>query len=188
MDEKVYRPVIKNFARRIADFCFFIPLCQPFFFGRKVCQMKTVCSVILFLVCYCAFAQPASDTQDNKTTIIGQCMQGTSVYARLACETSGRDTAYILSIKNPSNNLTEYHSIEFSGGSRAAEQLYVVIKQMIEKRNRKRKDYSTTLVLGSKLVVISTTRILGVTSAVVYLPQGYNYLTERQLDKVFGKI
>ena len=151
--------------------------------------MKAACSFILLFFFYYTDAQNNIASQESAAVLIGQCMQGTAVHARLAYEVNDNDTSYVLSLHNLQNDTTNsYHSLMFSGNATTVNQFYSILKLMIAKRNKKHKDYSTTIALGNKLVVIATTRILGETSAVVYLPEGYNYLTERQVDKVFGKM
>lgn len=151
--------------------------------------MKAICSILFFLIFYCADARNKTARPQCDTTLIGQCMDGTDVRAKLSYAVTNRDTAYILSLRNAQINAADdYHSIAFSGSSKLVNELYGLIKLMLFKQNKTHKNYSITIALGAKLVVISTTRILGVTSAVICLPDGYNYLTDRQLDKVFGKI
>ncbi len=151
--------------------------------------MKVVCLSILLLLCYFSYSQTKENFNSKTSVPVGQCMDGTVLHTRLEYSVTKEDTLFTLLVRNEQHpDAADYQGIRFSGGNHAVNQLYDIIKSVFTDKKRMQRNYSITITLGKKLVVIGTTKILRSVCAVVYLPTGYCYLTERQVDQVFGKI
>lgn len=148
--------------------------------------MKLAFFTILSLSCHIGFAQLPAE-QNSPEAIVGRCMAGTNILAQLAYQVTELDTIYTFSMQNQHDDDRQECSIRFSGRNNIVSSLYNTLKGLIIMRNKKRRDYSTTMAISGKLVVFETSRLLGNTSVTIYLPQGSNTLTEWQLDRLFGK-
>jgi hypothetical protein len=79
-------------------------------------------------------------------------------------------------------------SVQFSGIGNAVSGLYKVFKSVFSEENKSNKDYTVQFTLGKELVSISHTKGMGITSAMFLIKDAYFMLTEKQVDKLFGKL
>ena len=125
----------------------------------------------------------------NPEVIVGKCKNGAYTQAQLSYVIQqDKDTLYTFLFLNAKySTLTDYQSIVFSGENNTINDFYSVLKSFFSDENKKNKDYKVEFKLGATQVIASNLRIMGVTSVMILTSKGHVYLTEKQVDKVFGK-
>jgi hypothetical protein len=102
-----------------------------------------------------------------------------------------KDTVYTFNYRNLEyDKITVYHSFTFNNEGNTLDEFYNLLKTFFTDENKKNKDYKLSIKLSETPLILSNFRTMGVTSVMIYLGsgKGYVYLTERQVDKVFGKL
>ena len=125
----------------------------------------------------------------NSEVIVGKCKNGAYTQAQLSYTIQeDKDTLYAFLFLNAKfSALTDYQTIQFSGENNAVSDLYNILKSFFTEENKKNKEYKVEFKLGNTQVIASNVRIMGVTSVMIFTTKGYVYLTEKQVEKVFGK-
>lgn len=145
--------------------------------------MKSYLVLFLF-VSFSASAQIEIKKSPAKT-VIGEFKNGGSIGAQLSRMESDVDTTNLLLYSNLKyRTITDYQTIVFDGDP---ESLYEILKTFFKEENVKNKDYKVNLRLGDKDVILSSTRTMGITSIIFWTDNGFFYITEKQLKKLFGK-
>lgn len=100
-----------------------------------------------------------------------------------------KDTTYTLRFRNYAfRRITDIRSIQFSGIGGAADELYKMMKAVFSEENKSNKDYAVDVTVGEKLIQIGNHREMGTTMVrFITGENSYGLLTERQVDKLFGK-
>lgn len=120
--------------------------------------------------------------------VIGTVKQSGRFVADLAYYLNDNDTTYsIMYINKAYNYITDAESIMFSSENNTLSKLYEVLKTVFSKENEKNKDYKLQFSLGTTDVTVSNYRALGQTWAQIYTRTGFFYLSEKQLETLFGK-
>lgn len=130
-----------------------------------------------------------ADSATTTKTTIGKAKRGGVTIAELYYIGGGDiDTTYVIMYSNAKyTTISDYNSILFNGGEDVLNQLYGVIKSVYAEENKKNKEYKKQFMLGKDDVIVSNYRMMGTTSAMIWTDGGYFYLTEKELDKLFGK-
>lgn len=122
--------------------------------------------------------------QKPKIYTIGEVHKGVELLSRLECQKAGQNIYYItISGYGYINN---YNTAQFTGDQTLAD-LYNILKSAFSEENKKNKDFGLYFMLGDKFCQVRNFRALGVTSVVFYIESTYCHLTERQVEKLFGK-
>ena len=121
-------------------------------------------------------------------TSIGKLKFGGITKAKLEYKTNGRDTVYLLFVKDvrehPKDN---YFSISFRNIDGTYEKLYEILKSFFSGENKKNKKYSRTFMLGDKAVNIQHHLLITGRGIMFHTEDGYTYWSEKDVDKLFGK-
>jgi hypothetical protein len=92
------------------------------------------------------------------------------------------DTVYTFSFNDKAyTKIDAIKTISFTGGMT---EFYEATKKVFSEKN---KDYSANLTLGKESVTIKGLKSMGIWQAMIYAKNGYTALTEKQVDKLFGK-
>lgn len=134
-----------------------------------------------------SFAQLQLQDSGSKSVLVGKCKNGMYTQAELSYTLVGNDTMYTLTYLNAKyTTLTDYVTLTFSEEGGTKNQLYTVFKSFFSDENKKNKEYKQAFKLGNEQVIASNFRAMGVTSMMLYTSKGYCYLTEAQVEKLFG--
>jgi hypothetical protein len=139
----------------------------------------------------CAYGQISTPQKSTPSSIVGKIAPMGAFVAGLSCrinEADSKDTTYTLSFNNLKfKHIDAIESVSFSGVNNTVNELYKVFKSVFTDENKKNKDYIVNFTLGKDAVTISNTKAMGVTSAMFLVKDAYFTLTEKQVDKLFGK-
>jgi hypothetical protein len=147
--------------------------------------------LVLFIACLffvtSSFCQIQLQGEGPSKVVIGKCKNGMYTQAELAYTLIETDTVYTLMYLNAKyTTLTDYVTLTFSEEGGTKNQLYGLFKSFFSDENKKNKEYKQSFKLGNEQVIASNYRALGVTSVMLYTSKGYCYLTESQIEKLFG--
>ena len=99
-----------------------------------------------------------------------------------------KDTTYTIRFRDYTyTHITSIKSMSFSGIDGTVDKLYDLFKSVFAEENRSNKDYAVTFTLGKELVQIANFKSMGTTMAMLLVGKSYGLLTEKQVDKLFGK-
>jgi predicted peroxiredoxin len=120
--------------------------------------------------------------------VVGQIkMMGTTEQS-LSYVVIDEDTVYYFLFRNQEyKHLIDYSSVEFSGQDNTLEKLYKILLSVFSDENIKNKEYKVNFKLGNTEVIVSSWRMMGITAAMFFTNDGYCYLTEKQIKKLFGR-
>ena len=117
--------------------------------------------------------------------LIGRLKFGGITRASLQYMNNGNDTTYLLFIKDvreqPKNN---YFSISFRNVDGTYAKLYAILKSFFLDENKK-KSYSRTFKLGETGVNVQHHLLVTGRGIMLTTADGYTYLSERDIDKLF---
>lgn len=123
-----------------------------------------------------------------KTIKIGEVRQAGTFNCSLEYQIIEKDTVCVLYYNNAEyTTLTDIQSISFDPDENTIQKLYDALKSFFLKENEKNKDYELSFTLGKTDVTLSHKRTLGITYIMFFTVDGYFYLTQRQVEKLFGK-
>ena len=149
--------------------------------------MKQLLIAFVLLLSFQSFAQ-LQVKKASPATKIGSVNSGGRFLAELSYKVEEGDTTYTLMYRNCEyKQILSIESVKFNSEGGTVEQLYTILKSVFSDENKKNKEYKVELRLGDTDVIISNFRMMGVSSAMFSTTKGYVYLTEGQLDKLFGK-
>jgi hypothetical protein len=151
---------------------------------------KIIIAAIILIAATSAKAQiEVYDSASMQKKTIGKLKAGFISKAELNYYIDESDTVYSILFRNAEyTSIVDYQSIDFSGGQEVVDQLYSVIKTFFSEENKKNKEYKRKLKLGEKDVSIHNYRTMGVTNVMIWVDKSYFYLTEKETDKLFGKV
>lgn len=146
--------------------------------------MKTI---ITFLFCLPLFINAqieVSDTVESKTIIIGKVKRAGITYSELNYTVTGKDTVYRLMYKNAEYEiLSDRQFLYFNNENNTLETLYKILKSFFSDDHKKDLDYKISFKLGQDFVAAKNSR----TSVFVSTTKGYFYLSNKEIDNLFGK-
>jgi hypothetical protein len=153
--------------------------------------MRQIITLFAVLFASISFAQIQVSQVHTKAEehVVGSLKPAGYFHSELTYRIEDKDTIYTLMYRNAKySQIRDYKSLKFSGEDNTLNQLYDVIKSVFSDENKKNKDFKVELKLGETQVIISNFKTMGITSAMFFTSDGYFYLTEKQLDKLFGKV
>lgn len=149
--------------------------------------MKILIAILLLTISQALKAQ-IEVKQASKAVTVGKVKSGSALIAEMSYTVEDNDTLYTIIYNNAEyKTLTDIQAIAFDGQDNTFGKLYDVLKTFFSDENKKNKNYSVSLKLGGKNVTLMNMRVMGITSVMVHGEKGYFYLTEKQVDKLFGK-
>lgn len=153
--------------------------------------MKLPALLLSLLLSTASFAQlTISKPSENKAleAKVGEVKNMGVFIADLTYRVAEKDTVYTIMYKNAAyTTLTDIKSISFESEGNTVNELYAAFKTFFSDENRKNKDYKLQLKLGETDVFLSNLRTMGVTRVMIFTARGHFYLTEKQLDTLFGR-
>jgi hypothetical protein len=98
------------------------------------------------------------------------------------------DTMYTLLFRNAEySTLIDYCSVTWQSEMGETQNLYDIIMSVFKDENKKNKEYKIQFKLGSTDVIVSTSRVMGMTQAWFWTNDGYTAFTQEQVKRLFGK-
>jgi len=150
--------------------------------------MKKITLIIILLIPFSVCNAQIEEKKPADWQTIGRLHFGGITKARLQYIASGKDTTYLLFIKDvrdqPKDN---YFSITFKGIDDTYDKLYNILKSFFLDENKKNKKYSRTFKLGDKGVNVQHYRLITGRGIMLATDDGYTYWTEHDIDKLFGR-
>lgn len=146
--------------------------------------------IIILLPCIC-YTQISAPLKVSASITVGKIAPMGSFTAELSYqinEKDTKDTIYTLRFNNAKyTHITSIESVRFSGVDNTVVELYKMFKSVFSEENKKNKDYIVQFNLGKDAVAVSSIKSMGITSAMFTYKEAYFSLTEKQVDKLFGK-
>lgn len=154
--------------------------------------MKYLLTVLIIsMLCNYSNAQIGTPVKSTPSIVVGKIAPLGTFIAELSYrqnEVDEKDTTYTLRFRNQKyTRIDSYESVEFSGIGNAVEDLYKAFKSVFTEENKSNKEYSITFTMGKDVVMISNYKVMGITSALFLVKGAHVSLTEKQVDKLFGK-
>lgn len=147
--------------------------------------------MIITVLSHIGLAQIGAPVKVLPSTTVGKIAPMGTFTAELSYtinDADTKDTSYTFRFRNHKyTQIDSYESVQFSGEGNTAEQLYKVFKSVFTDENKNNKDYFVHFSLGKETVAISHTKSMGITSAMFQAKDAYVMLTEKQINKLFGK-
>jgi hypothetical protein len=142
----------------------------------------------LFL-CFC-LCQANAQLQEMETTgwtVIGHLKRLGGTIAKMEYKVSGNDTLYNLLMKDfKKQEETNYFGLGFRSTGNSFGRFYSLLKSFFLPENKGR-DYMKTFRLGNENVNLQHTVVIGSKAVRLTTTEGYINLSEKDIDKVFGK-
>lgn len=130
-----------------------------------------------------------TEKADWKT--IGQLKSLGSLIASLDYNVSGRDTTYLLFMKDftkrGDNAESQFFSIRFDGVDDTLETFYQLLMSFFTAENRKNKDYSKSFRLGEQMVYLQHYLLITGKGVKLSTSDGYINLSKGDIEKLFNK-
>lgn len=118
--------------------------------------------------------------------VVGKIAPMGAFVAELNYTITGSDTTYSLVYNNAKyTKIDDIRTVRFAGTDNTAGKLYEAFKSAFQNKNTK--DYALTFSLGKEVVSVSPKKNMGVWQAMFLVGENYMLLTEKQVDKLFGK-
>jgi hypothetical protein len=136
--------------------------------------------VLLLLVPVTGFSQLIKDSYGSSGNVVGEVKEKTRLVSKLTWEMSGTDTLYIFTFANAKGaTFSDHQAIVFSG-AKMLNNFYIALKSAFADKN-----YNVKWTEGGLDITISRGEPKG--TVMISVENGHCYLTEKQLDKTFGK-
>lgn len=150
-------------------------------------MFKLLMAAVLCICFSAAFAQ-IEEQQSAKWEIIGELKTLGITKAKMEFIASGSDTTFLLLMKDMHRREdTDYFSIKFNSTGDTFSKFYELLKSFFIEENRKNRDYMRTVKLGSTMVNFQHNPLIGGPGVRITTNEGYVNLTQRDIDKLFGK-
>lgn len=151
--------------------------------------MKPILLSIFTFIAVSSFSQ----IQVNKiepANVVGRIKSVGSLVAEITYRIQeDKDTLYTLLYRNSEySTLVDYQSVKFSSEGNTLNELYKIMKSVFADENKKNKDYKVSFKLGETEVIVSNFRMMGVTNAMFFTRKGHFFISDKQLEKLFGKV
>ncbi len=140
---------------------------------------------LLLMVPASVFSQIIKDSYGSKGNVIGQVIEKTKLVSKLTWEVSGTDTIYLFTFANVKGHQFTDHQAIVLVGARAVDKFYQAVKSVFSEENKKNRDYKLDWNDGGVAIKIGHGEPKN--TVMVGLENGYCFLTEKQVDKTFGK-
>lgn len=150
--------------------------------------MKYLLTIALFTLSLFGYSQISEPIKPPPTKTIGKIAPLGGFVAELSYYINEGDTIYLLNFNDASyTKINSIETVRFSEEGNTVNELYKMFKSVFIPENKKNKDYIVQFTLGKETVSIGNTKSLGVTSAMFTRNSSFFTLTEKQVDKLFGK-
>lgn len=150
--------------------------------------MKHLLTLSFLIVFTKSFGQISPPTKVAPAVTVGKIAPLGGFVADLTYQINDGDTTYTLRFNDAQyKQINSIESVRFSADGGTVDELYNLFKSVFLDENKKNKDYIVQFTLGRESVTISNTKSLGVTSAMFTRKSSFFTLTEKQVDKLFGK-
>lgn len=145
--------------------------------------------ILVLLISSSAFGQLEVKKADNPITL-GKVENGTTYVADLHYRIRDNgDTSCTLMFQNAKyTTISDIQYFSFMNKEGTLNQCYTLLKTCISDENKKNKDYSVNFTLGKTNVIASPAKLGFNYSIMIWTDKGYFYVTEKQLDQLFGKV
>lgn len=121
-------------------------------------------------------------------TTIGELKFGGITRAKLEYSANGKDTSYLLLMKDSEENRkNHYFSVKFKNYRGTYSQFYEIMKSFFLPENRKNKKYMKTFTLGDTGVNLQHIFKLNGASVLLTTRDGFTFFSEKDIDKLFGQ-
>lgn len=154
----------------------------------KITVMKFIILAIMLSILKLTSYSQIQVRQSSPQVEVGKVSYMGNFHSELSYNVLDDDTTYTLMYRNSEfKTLVDVESIKFSSVGNTYNTLYDLIKSVYSPENVKNKDYKVEFRLGETEVIVSNVRMMGITTAMFFTTKGYFYITEKQLDRLFGK-
>jgi hypothetical protein len=141
-------------------------------------------SVALFQICNAQVEIRAVP----KETVIGTVKNGGRMRSEMSYIASNTDTIYTILYQDVGyQHIVNLKKLTFSSKDDNFNKFYDVLKTFFAKENRKDKDYKLEVTVGDNKLLLSNYTVMGIVAVTITDNSGSFMLTEKQLDKLFGK-
>jgi hypothetical protein len=148
---------------------------------------KLFIALLMFFITACAKAQ-IQMASNAKWETIGEVKSIGRTLAKLEYRIAGADTLYFLLMKDfTKQEETNYFSINFNGTGNTFNLFYNLLISFFANENRQNKNYMQTFKLGETGVNLQHTSLIGRHGVRLTTKEGYINLSEKDIDKLFGK-
>lgn len=151
-------------------------------------------NILISLFCALSFQiLDAQITMAEKTDwqLVGKLKSLGSTIASLEYRESGRDTTYLLLMrdftKRGDNAELQFFTIKFNGVDNTLDTFYKLLKSFFLEENRSNKNYNQTFRLGDQMVHLQHTLLVTGKGVRVTTKEGYINLSKGDIDKLFNK-
>lgn len=141
-------------------------------------------------ICMAVIAAPAQIkmAENAEWNLVGQVRSLGTTIAKMEYSSNGNDTAYFLLMKDFTKQQgTNYFSVKFKGTGNAFSRFYELLKSFFTDDNRKNKNYMQTFTLGAEGVNLQHCTLIAKHGVRLTTRDGYINLSEKDIDKLFGK-
>lgn len=151
--------------------------------------MKYLLAGLIAIALYHEGAGQISVPQKSQPNItVGKIAPLGSFTAELSYQITGTDTAYTLRFRNAKyTKIISTEAVLFNSDGNAVNGLYQAFKSVFKDENKNNKDYLIHFTIGKDVVAISTYKNMGITQAMFLVKDAHFAITEKQVDKLFGK-
>jgi hypothetical protein len=151
-------------------------------------KMKKILTSLLFCIIAVAGHAQIEMAKPAKWSTIGEVKSIGKTLAKLEYRIDSGDTLYFLLMKDfTKQQETNYFSVNFKGTGNTFSTLYGLLKSFFEDDNRKDKDYMKTFKLGETGVNLQHCTLIARHGVRLTTKEGYINLSEKDIDKLFGK-
>lgn len=162
------------FDKQEADF--YLPLImQKIFLSVLFCMSVSITSAQL------------QEVETSGWSVVGHIKRIGTTIAKMEYKLSANDTMYHLLMKDfKKQEETNYFSISFRSTDNSFGRFYNLLKSFFLPENKK-KDYMKTFRLGNEGVNLQHIVVIGSKAVRLTTSEGYINLSEKDIDKLFGK-
>lgn len=145
-------------------------------------------ALITISLCHEGTGQISVPQKSQPAITVGKIAPLGSFTAELSYQVDGTDTTYTLRFRNAKyTQIISTESVLFDSDGNAIGGLYNAFKSVFSEENRNNKDYLIHFTMGKDVVAISTYKNMGITQAMFLVKDAHFAITEKQVDKLFGK-
>ena len=153
--------------------------------------MKNILLCCLFVFSFQMVSAQITMTEKTDWQPIGKLKSLGSTIASLEYSVSGRDTIYLLLMKDftkrGENAEAQYFSIKFNGVDDTLKNFHQLLKSFFLDENRKDKKYTQTFRLGDQMVHLQHTLLVTGKGVMLSTKEGYINLSKGNIEKLFHK-
>lgn len=157
--------------------------------GKILAMLKKVFISVLFFIITDSVTAQIKMAEKSDWYLVGQVKSLGTVIAKLEYSlNSDNDTTYFLLMKDfKKQREVNYFSIKFQGTGSACSQFYELLKSFFTDENKANKYYSQTFTLGKTGVNLQHCILIAKHGVRLTTTEGYINLSEKDIDKLFGK-